>query len=107
MRPISAALILAMGLALAGCTPFAGFVADHWPRWAGGMPPDVPPRPGTPGYEEFIAHRTAPAESAKPAEGGPGPNSQSTPPVNAGGTPTANRPAVPAGNADAVPGGLY
>jgi pyruvate/2-oxoglutarate dehydrogenase complex dihydrolipoamide acyltransferase (E2) component len=52
-RLITAATLLGLGLNLAGC---GGFVADHWPHWAGGMPADVPPRPGTPGYEEFIAH---------------------------------------------------
>jgi hypothetical protein len=56
---------------------FADYVADHWPRWAGGMPEDVPPRPGTPGYNEFITHgqtnappaptATAPGSAAKPA----------------------------------------
>jgi len=45
--------LLGFGLNLAGC---GGFVADHWPHWAGGMPADVPPRPGSPGYAEFIAH---------------------------------------------------
>ena len=27
-----------------------------WPHWAGGEPAGLPPRPGQPGYEEFIAH---------------------------------------------------
>jgi hypothetical protein len=52
-RLITAATLLGFGLNLASC---GGFVADHWPHWAGGMPADVPPRPGSPGYEEFIAH---------------------------------------------------
>jgi hypothetical protein len=52
-RLITAATLLGFGLNLASC---GSFVADHWPHWAGGMPADVPPRPGTPGYEEFIAH---------------------------------------------------
>ena len=52
-RLITAATLLGFGLNLAGC---GGFVADRWPHWAGGMPADVPPRPGAPGYEEFIAH---------------------------------------------------
>ena len=52
-RLITAATLLGFGLNLASC---GGFVADHWPHWAGGMPADVPPRPGAPGYEEFIAH---------------------------------------------------
>ena len=49
--------LLGVSLALGGCSSFAGFVADTWPTWAGGMPKDVPPRPGAPGYEEFIAHQ--------------------------------------------------
>jgi hypothetical protein len=52
-RLIAAVTLLGFGLALASC---GGFVADHWPHWAGGLPADAPPRPGTPGYAEFIAH---------------------------------------------------
>jgi hypothetical protein len=52
-RLITAATLLGFGLNLASC---GGFVADHWPHWAGGLPADVPPRPGTPGYAEFVAH---------------------------------------------------
>ena len=59
-RLFKTAILLGLGLNLASC---GGFVADHWPHWAGGMPADVPPRPGTPGYEEFIAHGQAPPEA--------------------------------------------
>ena len=59
-RLITAATLLGFGLGLAGC---GGFVADHWPHWAGGMPADVPPRPGAPGYSEFIAHGQAAPEA--------------------------------------------
>jgi hypothetical protein len=52
-RLITAATVLAFGLNLASC---GGFVADHWPHWAGGLPADVPPRPGAPGYADFVAH---------------------------------------------------
>jgi len=52
-RLITAATLLGFGLNLASC---GGFVADHWPHWAGGLPADVPPRPGTPGYADFVAH---------------------------------------------------
>ena len=87
-RCIKAALLLGFGLGLASCgggaggesvagsasggdrgSQFADYVSDHWPRWAGGMPDDVPPRPGTPGYDEFIAHgqaKPAPATAAAP-----------------------------------------
>jgi hypothetical protein len=58
-RLITAATLLGFGLSLASC---GGFVADHWPHWAGGMPADVPPRPGAPGYAEFVAHGQAAPE---------------------------------------------
>ena len=48
---------LLIGLALSSCAPFAATVSDHWPTWAGGMPKDVPPRPGAPGYDEFLVHQ--------------------------------------------------
>ena len=48
---------LGVCLELSACAPLAGVVTDAWPTWAGGMPKDVPPRPGAPGYEEFIAHQ--------------------------------------------------
>ena len=50
---------------------FSAYVADHWPHWAGGMPGDVPPRPGAPGYDEFIAHGQADQDAAA-AAGWPG-----------------------------------
>ena len=28
-------------------------MADYVPHWAGGIPADAPPRPGTPEYEEY------------------------------------------------------
>lgn len=59
--------VLSLGLILSSCSSFSGYVADHWPRWAGGMPDDVPPRPGAPGYEEFIAHGQPSNAAAKPA----------------------------------------
>jgi len=63
--------LLGVCLALGGCSSFAGFVSDTWPTWAGGMPKDVPPRPGAPGYEEFISHqqRQDPAAAGAAAPG--------------------------------------
>ena len=57
---------LGLGLALGSCGSVAGFTADHWPHWAGGLPAGTPPRPGTPGYNDYIAHRQADTEPAKP-----------------------------------------
>jgi hypothetical protein len=56
MRYTVATILLCLAPLLASCSGTSGYVSDHWPRWAGGMPDDVPPRPGAPGYEEFIAH---------------------------------------------------
>jgi hypothetical protein len=55
-RHIAVAILLSLGPLLGSCSGFSGYVADNWPHWAGGMPADVPPRPGAPGYNEFIAH---------------------------------------------------
>jgi hypothetical protein len=67
------------GFALSGCgtinEKLAGGVSDAIPAWAGGMPADAPPRPGTAKYDEFMKERERkrlmPAaergEEAKPA----------------------------------------
>ncbi len=71
-RWIAVAVLAGFGPLLGSCgggseSGFSGYVADHWPHWAGGMPDDVPPRPGAPGYDEFIAHGQASQDAAKPA----------------------------------------
>jgi hypothetical protein len=47
--------------ALAGCAgvneKMSATMGDYIPQWAGGLPPDAPPRPGTPQYEEFMRER--------------------------------------------------
>ena len=75
-----ALLVLGLGLLLGSCGPVSGFTADHWPHWAGGMPDGIPPRPGTPGYDDYVAHRQAETAPAKPAAA----------------SATANAPAAPA-----------
>jgi hypothetical protein len=55
-QALTAVIVLGLGAVQGSCGSFSGYVADHWPHWAGGMPGDVPPRPGAPGYDEFIAH---------------------------------------------------
>ncbi len=68
VKRLSVALMgLGLGLLLGSCGSVAGFTADHWPHWAGGMPEGIPPRPGTPGYDDYVAHRQAETEPAKPA----------------------------------------
>lgn len=68
---------------LAGCGSInekvAGGVSDLVPAWAGGLPADAPPRPGTAKYDEYMrererqrlmpaAEREAEAKAAAPAE---------------------------------------
>lgn len=59
-------LFALLGLALAasslgGCGTINGYlangVADYVPHWAGGLPPDAPPRPGSAKYDEFVRER--------------------------------------------------
>ena len=91
---------------LGSCSPFAGFVADHWPHWAGGLPSDAPPRRGAPGYGDFIAH----GEPAKDAPAAPATDNKAHTPVTPAqaGSAQAAAPAAPAPNDPTVgQGGLY
>jgi len=92
-RFLAAATVLGLGLALGSC---GSFVSDHWPHWAGGLPSDAPPRPGAPGYEEFIAHRPANKDAAAPEAAAGQSNAPATVPGNR-----------PPDDRSAVEGGLY
>jgi hypothetical protein len=115
-RLATAATIIGLAAALGGCSSFAGFVADNWPHWAGGMPDDVPPRPGAPGYDQFIAHGKERSLATKPEfkPGTPEAKIVEQPPAAASQPPAATpqpfaaapQHATP-GTADAVKGGLY
>jgi hypothetical protein len=99
---------LCVCLTLGACSSFSGFVADTWPTWAGGMPKDVPPRPGAPGYEEFIAHqqRQDAANNAAVVPGAaPGTTAVATPATAPGTTAAIPPPTVlpPAGSANTPP----
>jgi hypothetical protein len=54
------ALLLCAG-ALSGCASIneklSASMADTLPLWAGGLPPDAPPRPGTAKYDEYMKER--------------------------------------------------
>lgn len=57
------AMILSTLLAcnLAGCSSIneklSTGVGDYIPQWAGGLPADAPPRPGTAKYDEYMRER--------------------------------------------------
>jgi hypothetical protein len=128
-RSAAAAVMLCAGAVLASCAgtsnedAFSAYVADHWPHWAGGMPGDAPPRPGAPGYNEFIAHgqadqglplpasaANAPAVPVTPvfqtAPSAPAASAQQVRPAPA----AASVPSVPPSaseNSNVVQGGLY
>jgi hypothetical protein len=92
----AAGALLCLAAMLGACAPFSGFVADHWPHWAGGLPSDVPPRPGTPGYDDFVAHgepaqNTAAPNAAAPASA-PSPDAASGAPPAAKGAATGTIP---------------
>jgi hypothetical protein len=95
-RILAATIVLCLGLGLGSCTSFSGYVSDHWPHWAGGLPADAPPRPGAPGYDEFIAHSQANKDAAAPAVAG-----EKT------GAPAAPASSRPADDQGVVQGGLY
>ena len=78
-RLLTPTTVLGLGLALGSCGSMAGAVADHWPHWAGGLPEGIPPRPGTPGYDDYVAHRQAETEPAKPAAPGAAANAPAAP----------------------------
>jgi len=95
------AVLIAIGLgcSVGSCSPMASFTSDHWPHWAGGLPQGAPPRPGAPGYDEYIAHQQASTAPAKPAAAASPPVAQA-----ASAAPAAE---PPADDAAAVAGGLY
>jgi len=53
--------VVLMSCSLAGCGSISSFLAggmaDLIPSWAGGLPPDAPPRPGTPEYDAMMKQR--------------------------------------------------
>ena len=110
-------LVLCLGPALGSCSSVAGVAADVWPHWAGGEPADVPPRPGKPGYQEYIAHQQGNPPPASPAEGAqPAAAAAAAPaaaPPAASAEPGAGAPAQPVttapaeGNAVVRRGGRY
>ena len=61
MRCRSLLALLAVAAGLSGCGSvnerLSAGVGDLVPQWAGGLPADAPPRPGTPQYEAYMKER--------------------------------------------------
>ena len=55
LAAVLAVALLACGLSACAAIneKLADGFADYIPQWAGGLPADAPPRPGTAKYEEF------------------------------------------------------
>jgi hypothetical protein len=65
---IRSLLLLSAVTMLTSCAPVSAVVADNVPMWLGGMPKDVPPRPGTPEYDAWMKKRAEDAAAIKPAK---------------------------------------
>jgi uncharacterized protein YceK len=61
MRSYSLLLLVVLAAALSGCgtvnEKLSAGMGDIVPQWAGGLPADAPPRPGTPQYEAYMKER--------------------------------------------------
>ena len=69
IRIIRSLLLLSAVSMLTSCAPVSAVVADNVPTWMGGMPKGVPPRRGTPEYDEWMKKRAEDAAAIKPAKG--------------------------------------
>lgn len=61
-RPLSIAAAAALlASSLGGCgtvnEKLSAGMGDSIPQWAGGLPADAPPRPGTPQYDAYMKER--------------------------------------------------
>jgi len=59
--PSIAAVVVLLASSLAGCgtvnEKLSAGMGDYVPQWAGGLPADAPPRPGTPQYDAYMKER--------------------------------------------------
>ena len=59
LTAVLAVVLLTCGLSACGTIneKLAAGISDAIPAWAGGLPADAPPRPGTAKYDEFMKER--------------------------------------------------
>lgn len=85
VRRVTALIGLSLvACSLAGCGSvssfMAGGMADLIPAWAGGLPADAPPRPGTPEYDSYMRQREQQQQSGATTVG---PDPATSPSANA------------------------
>jgi hypothetical protein len=80
--PAFVCLVL-LSSSLGGCGSISSFMAggmaDLIPAWAGGLPSDAPPRPGSPEYDAYMKQR----ENAQQGAGQTGPDPTTSPSATA------------------------
>jgi hypothetical protein len=81
-RPPVVVAIVVMAVGLGGCGTINGWLSagfeDYIPAWAGGLPADAPPRPGTVQYDEWMKQRERQRlEAAAPKKDESGPSASS------------------------------
>jgi hypothetical protein len=58
---LTTAALALLAAALSGCgtvnEKLSSGMGDYIPHWAGGLPADAPPRPGTPQYDAWMKER--------------------------------------------------
>ncbi|EJN07360.1 hypothetical protein PMI42_07898 [Bradyrhizobium sp. YR681] len=62
LKPFRSVLpLVALAAGLSGCgsvnEKLSAGMGDYIPQWAGGLPADAPPRPGTPQYDAYLKER--------------------------------------------------
>ena len=86
LATVLAVALLACGLSACGTIneKLAAGMSDYIPAWAGGLPADAPPRPGTAKYDEFMRERERKRlePAAQREEAAPQPSSSAMDPVH-------------------------
>ena len=86
---ITAFALMACGLSGCGTinSNLAAGMGDYVPQWAGGLPPDAPPRPGTAKYDAYMQERERlrqlPAAERERERAGAGASESSSPSLDA------------------------
>jgi hypothetical protein len=82
-------VLIVAATVLAACAGTNHNVVDLIPHWAGGLPDNVPPRPGTPEYDAWIQQQQAEAARDK-SKDPPKPRSEEKIPLVGGSSDPAN-----------------